>query len=129
MELSYFLAQLFGLTMVIFSVIWWLRPKLIDTMLAELRQQPFSMMLAGFFAIVAGLAIVLTHNIWEFSWVGLITLFGWVAILKGVTYIAFPDLLIRTASTVMQGKQRTFMTIFSLLMGLYLTYHGFSFGV
>lgn len=73
MELSLFLAQLFGLTMIIFMVSLLLKSDLIDRMINDLRTSAFSMAIAGFVGVMGGLAVILTHNIWEMNWRGLVT--------------------------------------------------------
>jgi hypothetical protein len=129
MELSLFLAQLFGLTLIIFALVALMRPAFIESVMRDLQPYSFSLLLAGFIGIVGGLAIVLTHNVWEFSWRGLITLFGWSAIAKGVSYVAFPDTLIATAGSVLGRKRRKLVLVIMLAMGMYLTYHGFGLGM
>lgn len=126
MELSLFLAQLFGLTLMIFTVIAMFRPVLITVAMRDLRPYSFLMLMAGFIGIVGGIAIIISHNIWEFSWRGVVTLFGWASLLKGITYVAFPDMLKITSGGIFEGK-RNRMVVLSLafLLGVYLTYHGF----
>ena len=128
MELSLFLAQLFGLTMILFMVSLLLKSDLIDRMINDLRTSAFSMAIAGFVGVMGGLAVILTHNIWEMNWRGLVTFFGWAAVLKGITYIAFPELITGAASKMMSGKCRKVVMVVALLAGCYLTYYGFGLG-
>ena len=44
----------------------------------------------GLLTFVAGLAIVLFHNIWILEWRLIITLFGWSILIKGSWLIIFP---------------------------------------
>lgn len=126
MELSHFLAQLFGFTLMIFSAVLMLRPMIVTVAIRDLRPFSFSMLMAGFAGIVGGLSIILIHNIWEISWRGLITLFGWSALIKGVTYVAFPDFLRFTATGMLNGKaKRNAALIVTFLVGAYLAYSGF----
>ncbi len=53
--------------------------------------------------MTAGLAIVLTHNVWVASWPVLITLFGWLTTIGGAVRIAFPD-QVRTMGDAMLRK-------------------------
>src|SRR5262249_60865705 len=43
--------------------------------------------LTGLFAITAGVAILLNHNVWAAGWRVLITLFGWLAAIRGAPRI------------------------------------------
>lgn len=126
MELSYFLAQIFGLLFIIFSIAFLFRPVIITVAIRDLRPFSFTMLLAGLLGVTGGLLIILTHSIWEFSWRGVVTLFGWIMLLKGVMYIAFPDMLRFTATSMINGTgKRSVMLLLILVLGCYLTLHGF----
>jgi hypothetical protein len=126
MELSYFLAQIFGLLLIIFSIAFLFRPIIVTVAIRDLRPFSFTMLLAGLLGVTGGLFIILTHPIWEFSWRGIITLFGWIMLFKGVMYIAFPDTLRFTATSMVNGiEKRTVMLLLILVLGCYLTLHGF----
>ena len=47
--------------------------------------------LTGLFAITAGVAILLNHNVWAADWRVLITLFGWLAAIGGAQRIIWPQ--------------------------------------
>ena len=46
---------------------------------------------SGFITAVIGLLIVTYHNRWAKNWTVLITVLGWLALLKGILLIAFPQ--------------------------------------
>ncbi len=129
MELSYFLAQLFGLTIIIFSMVAFFQPAIIAATIRDMKPSSFPLLMAGFVGIFGGLAIILSHNVWEMGWRLLITLFGWIALVKGITYVAFPELIMRTGSRLLEGKWRKMFLAITFLLGCYLVYHGFGFGV
>lgn len=128
MELSIFLAQLFGLTIIIFTVLAFFQPSIISATIRDMRPFSFPLLLAGFSGVFGGLAIVLSHNVWEWSWRVIITLFGWVALVKGVTYIAFPERLMRMGVSLFEGKWRQMSLVTAFLVGCCLVYYGFGFG-
>jgi RsiW-degrading membrane proteinase PrsW (M82 family) len=84
--------------------------------------------MAGFLGVFGGLAIILSHNVWEMSWRVVITLFGWGALIKGITYVTFPGLIMRTGISLFEGKWRKISLAIALLVGCYLSYHGFGLG-
>jgi hypothetical protein len=126
MELSYFLAKLFGLMLAIYAIALMQQPKLIRSMMKELGDNTLVTLLFSFVAIAGGLAIVLSHNIWEWSWVVIITLFGWAGLLKGVTFLMAPKLLRKVGGGVYGTPGKTRLTLFvALVFGLYLAGIGF----
>ena len=48
------------------------------------------MLFGGLYAIVLGLLAIEFHNHWVKDWTVLITIIGWIALLKGVFLLAFP---------------------------------------
>lgn len=129
MEISFFLAKLFGSTLMIFTLVAMIRPTIVTVAMRDLRPLSFVMLMAGFLGILGGLAIIITHNVWELSWRGVVTLFGWAALSKGIFYVAFPETLRITAGGFIEGKRnRMILLVFGFLLGVYLAYYGFGFG-
>ncbi len=126
MELSYFLAQLFGLSLAIFGAVGVLRPQLITETVRDFKSTPFTNLIFGFMSIVTGLAITLSHNVWDSSWRVIITLIGWVGLIKGVIFLLKPDLLFRIGRGVYQNESQTRLILFiAFLFGAYIAYKGF----
>jgi hypothetical protein len=50
----------------------------------------------------AGLAIVLTHNVWTADWRVVITIFGWLCTIGGALRLFAPAYLLRTARALLQ---------------------------
>lgn len=128
MELSYFLAQLFGLSLAIFAFIGFLRPKLINSAIENFTRQPLVDLLFSFAGIVIGLSIVLTHNIWVASWPVIITVIGWTALIKGATFLYTPNTLMKLGKSVYKTDSQTKLILFiAFFFGLYLASKGFGY--
>lgn len=128
MEISFFLAQLFGLTLIIFSAVAFFQLSLISATIRDMKPSSFPLFMAGFIGVFGGLAIILSHNIWEMNWRVIITIFGWVTLIKGIAYVAFPEAIMRIGVSLFEGKWRKWLIVTTLLVGCWLTYHGFGFG-
>ena len=46
--------------------------------------------ITGTLALVAGLAVVNAHNLWVRDWRVIVTIFGWLLIVRGVSNLVFP---------------------------------------
>lgn len=55
----------------------------------------------GMLTLVAGLAIVNAHNLWVTNWRVIITVLGWLAIIRGIVAILFPVRIHEIGETVM----------------------------
>ena len=49
--------------------------------------------ITGILALVAGLAIVNTHNLWVRDWRVLVTVLGWLLVIRGITLLVFPSIV------------------------------------
>lgn len=50
--------------------------------------------ISGFITLVFGMVLVTYHNIWARSWIVLITIIGWMSLLKGIMLIIFPQYIL-----------------------------------
>lgn len=81
--------------------------------------------LGGFMALIAGFAIVTYHNVWEQSWVVLVTIIGWLALVKGVLLLAFPSSFLAWSKSLFGPKNMGTYSFIILVLGLVFGYFGF----
>jgi hypothetical protein len=77
--------------------------------------------------LVAGLAMVLTHNIWSVGALAVIvTLVGWMTLIKSLFFLFLPPELEAGFFLRQLHYQELFYVYgaISLVVGVYLTYHG-----
>jgi hypothetical protein len=77
--------------------------------------------------LVAGLAIVLTHNVWSGGVLPvIITLIGWATLFRGLVLLLLPPDAVAGIFESIHFEQLFFFYIaITLIIGLYLTYGGF----
>jgi hypothetical protein len=78
--------------------------------------------LGGFVALIAGVALVQYHNFWVNDWTVLVTILGWLAVIKGVTLIAFPQVMPKFKPVFKNVQLFGFLAI---AIGLLFGYFGF----
>ena len=116
MDTSLFLLKFWGWYCVIFFFILSFNPKRIKQIVEDLQDQKFTILIP-FLPIIIGLLNILFHNIWEANISLVVTLFGWLALLKGIMLFTFP----RTTTkgiTKMNIKFVQAMYIFVILIGV-----------
>ena len=59
----------------------------------ERLEAPHRFLLAALGMVTAGLIIVVTHNWWRPSPGVVVTIFGWVLVLKGAAFLLFPSMI------------------------------------
>jgi uncharacterized protein YjeT (DUF2065 family) len=90
MELSLLLAKVYAVLFLLLGLGMFLNPKYYRKVIDEMLGNKGMILFSGMMAATAGVLMVTYHNIWDSSWVVLITIFGWVALLKGVGLLVFP---------------------------------------
>src|SRR6516225_10109 len=83
MATSVFLARLLGPLLLAVGAGILINPKAFRTMASEVVRSVTLVYLFGLFDFAAGLAIVLTHNVWVANWRVLITILGWLMLIRG----------------------------------------------
>ena len=82
--------------------------------------------LSGLLALSAGLAIVLSHNVWTADWRVLITVLGWLAVLAGVVRIVLPQGTEAIGRRVLQHPQSLLIAAaIWLAIGAVLSFFGY----
>ena len=125
MELSIYLAKFIGIYLLVVAADMLLRRHEIRGAIKDFASSKGLLVFSGSISLLMGLAIVIAHPVYEQSLQGLITLLGYLLILRGVWRMAFPThVQKRLASLVHRGYWTIFIIL--LVLGYYLTYTGFN---
>ncbi|WP_156964583.1 hypothetical protein [Methylocapsa aurea] len=126
--LTLFLAKLIGLLFLIFSASMALKKRdMVATASALVRDRGL-ILLGGSINLIAGLAIVLAHNVWSGGVLTVVvTLVGWLLLLRGVILLFTPSDKLVAYYEAMRLDQNyyVYLTI-TLVIGLYLSIAGFA---
>jgi hypothetical protein len=123
MDSSIFLARLLGPTMGSGLLV---NRSTYRTLSLEVLDSRALLFIAGLIAFVAGLAIVLTHNVWVAGWPVIITIFGWASVFAGVVRIVFPALVAQVGRRAVDNQGfLLFGIVLYLGLGAWLSYAGY----
>jgi hypothetical protein len=126
MDTSIFLARLLGPTMLVMGLGLLVNRSTYRTLSLEVLDSRALLFIAGLIAFVAGLAIVLTHNVWVAGWPAIITVFGWASLFAGIVRIVFPSSVMRLGRrTVDRQGFLMFGIVLYLGLGAWLSYAGY----
>jgi hypothetical protein len=127
MATSIFLARLLGPLLLAVGASILINPKPFQTMAGEVVRSITLVYLFGLFDFAAGLAIVLTHNVWAANWRVLITLIGWLTLIRGAVRILAPEAIMGFAAKVLRKKQMMpVAAAVTGVLGLVLCYFGYA---
>jgi len=122
-----YLGRLLGLYCLIIAVVMMSHKQTtVDTMAALVRDAPL-LFVASLGAMVAGLAIILAHNVWTGGALPVIvTLVGWAALIKGLVFMLLPPETSVAYFGALQYARFFYLYMsLTLVIGLYLTYASF----
>lgn len=125
METSIFLAKLLGIYLAIVGCAYFFRREFFRAVISDFYNSPALISIASVLNLVAGLLIVLNHNIWEFSWKVAITLIGYLSLLKGLMNLFAPEAGRKISIRFLDNELFVYSGVISLALGIYLVYHGF----
>lgn len=126
MQTSLLLAKFFGLYLLVAGLLWLIRGKSFDRMVEAVLDDPGFVALSGFIALMMGLAIITAHNVWEANWRAVITLFGYLAALKGVWRLGWPEQSMGAVRALLRNPARMILVVMCLGLGGWLAWIGFT---
>lgn len=129
MENSIFLAKILGPYIIIVALGIMFNLKTYQRVMEDFFKNSALIYLGGVLALIIGLLIVLFHNVWAANWAVIITIFGWLALIKGAWLIILPNTM--TKITEAYQKNAVLLVVHSaiiLILGVFLTVVGYFVG-
>lgn len=126
MDITIFLAQVSGLYLVILGLTMLLHQENFISIVTGIFHNAAIQYILGLNLLLIGLLMVDSHNIWESSWIVVVTILSWLILLKGLFYVVFPKQMTALAHHFIQRKEWVYTSAFiNLVLGVYLCYMGF----
>lgn len=126
MDASLFLAKVMGLFLVIYSLSMLLHPQNFISIVTGIFHQAAIQFTLGLNLLIIGTLMVVSHNIWDGTWVMVVTIVSWLVFIKGILYISFPKSISAFSQAMLKDTQWIYVSAaINLLLGLYLSYMGF----
>ena len=125
MEISNYLAQIWGISTVVILLALLIKEKHLKRFFSSLDTEN-NFFLWGVISFVIGLAMVLTYNIWAWNWQVIITILGWASLLKGLLLLFCPETMVNYAKKINNEKWLPIWLMVLLIAGLVITYLGFT---
>jgi len=125
MEVSVLVAKIIGIVYVSFGIGLMANKAFYKEAISKLFENTGYLIIGGFIAIVFGVLIIENHNVWEANWTVIITIIGWIALLKGILLLAFPTKLDFFKSIFSSDSFLKLLAPLVLIFGLLFLYLGF----
>jgi hypothetical protein len=126
MNTSIFLAKVFSLYLLIFGLAVITQRRALQIMFKELLNNKPVVFIFSFLAMIIGILLVVAHPTFTPDWRSLITLFAWLAFIKGILLLFFPEPILNWKKGLMRYNHFYYIAgTVCIILGLYLGYHGF----
>ena len=126
MDLSIYLARVFGIYLVVACAAMLMNKKHLSKIIEGFSSNLGLVVFSGFIHLFLGLLVVVAHNIWTPDFRGLITLMGWVGVIKGGLRILAPTKISRLGWKFAGGKKLVVWGLIWFAIGVYLICSGFT---
>ena len=126
MPTSIFIAKLMGPILFVVAVSILINEKNTRAMAKEVFGSHALIYVFGIFDLLIGLVLVAVHNVWVMDWRVIITVIGWLSIVRGLVRILFAPYLMKHGPKLLK-KQGLLMgiAIVMLILGAVLSYYGY----
>ena len=126
MDISIFLAKAIGLYLLIVGFGLLVNARIIRPMMRELIDNSALSFVSGFVALIVGILLVTVHNIWVADWRVIITIVGWMSLIKGIALVAFTGVILNVSQKWVKNDFAYYLSAALLiLLGAFLLYHGY----
>lgn len=122
-----FFSRVLGPFLVIVDVTAVARTSDMQTLLSQFEANSMWVFVSGAFILLFGLTVVAAHQYWQSPAAIIVSLLGWLVVLRGLLLVAFPKTFVAVANGMVgaQGWWISLCVVFALV-GLYLTYVGWA---
>jgi len=126
MCLSVFFAQIIGLYLLSVSLASLIHQNRFKKVAQEVMASPVLLATIGRKSLLIGLIILIPHDLWVCKWPVLITLIGWIMVLRGLMLLFFPKAVVRFFKSLMEKNGFLFCSWIWFLIAIYLIWVGFT---
>lgn len=127
MDTSILIAKILGPLYVVSAFAWLFNQKTYGKMIADFSTQRGLLYITAILAFLFGAVILSFHNVWSSDWRIIITVLGYLGLLKGLTLLVFPEFSMQlthkvaTMASLMNG-----LLLLVFAVGIVLVWFGYS---
>ncbi len=125
MDISIFFAQVLGIVLLIAGISLVANRKMANEAIEEMLRNKGVLWMAGFTGIVIGSVFVALNNVWSSGLTLLITIIGWLILLKGAFILIFPNAAVSLYRKCNKGNMLLWGGLAAIVLGLVLLDLGF----
>lgn len=127
-DATFFLTKVLGFFMLIVGLSVLIKGKSLSKIMREFTSHEYMQYFGGVMNLVIGLLLVATHNVWALPLnVLLITVIGWLTLLKGLCFLLLPEDSVNKMVKAFDNKTWHVLSgVVFLVIGVYFVYLWFT---
>ena len=118
-ELTIFWAKLIGFFILIVTASQLVRRRKFAEMERNLYENPGATAISALLFLVLGLAVIFSHNVWEWNLAGIVTFGGWVFAIRGALRLFYPEFDTNIAFSIDTNKRNWWLST-AVLVGFFM---------
>ena len=118
--------QIFSVVYLAIGVGMVISPDFYKKMFADFVENTAILYIGGIMALVVGLLIVMFHNTWTKGLSVIITVIGWIALIKGILILVLPKAMISLTKAIVERPNFIKVeSVIVIIIGLFFSFLGF----
>ena len=122
---SFFLSQIFGLFLVITSILMLSRVEFYRKLVHDMKPDNSIIIVGGTIGLLLGLCLVDIHNIWVLKPRIVVTILCWIILIKSLLWLSAPEKMLSMTKKLYAGIGYYILVLFTTLFGVVLMARGF----
>ena len=128
MELTFLLSKVFGIYFIVVALVMLFRRNYLRSVLSNFAEEPMLRFMMGIILLLGGTFLVVSHNDWSSLPASLISLIGWLTMIKSALYLSLSrESMSRWINWYyLEHGYGWWGIVIALVLGVYLVNAGFS---
>lgn len=126
MDTTVFLAQLWAPALLALGIGMFVSPSYYKRLYRDLEKETLALVTLAIVLIAGGAAHILAHNVWDSLAAAVVSLLGWGAFLKGLTFAIAPRFVDRNGDWAVTAKIVPTIGVVLVVVGTYLALVGYT---
>jgi hypothetical protein len=123
MNIANTLAVLMGSALVIVGITLF-NKSYFSAVMTDLADSKGLLWVTGLITLIMGMVIVALYNVWTADWRVLVTLLGWLTLIKGAVIMLFPSSVMLLYRRFLSNHLLTYSGVYTLVLGGLLLFLG-----
>lgn len=125
MEMTIILSRIFGLYLVLISLIMLIKPNSFKSFIQAYINEPAFIVISGIIALIFGCILVTIHFVWVDYLSCIVSVIGIIMLVKGIVRLLFPQSMKNIAKYYLNNSVFFTTAIITLIIGAFLLYEGY----